>query len=67
MLIPDIVPSFPLYDLELLIRVARADLIAAGQEPDDLSIYRRVARLRREQLGAAARQRSWPDRQERLP
>ena len=51
---------WPAYDLDLLTTVARAQLTAAGEEPSALSIYRRVIRLRREQLTAFVAGQPWP-------
>ena len=52
-----IVYDFPTYDLDRLRKVARIRLIEDGREPTDLNIYKLIAVIRAEEIGAAARGR----------
>ena len=50
----DVTPPFPPYNLDRLVRLARQQLRAAGKPADALAVYHEVAKLRREELRAAA-------------
>lgn len=52
-----IIYDFPAYDLDRLRAVARVRLIEDGRDPTDLNIYKLIAVLRAEEIGAAARGR----------